>query len=88
MIASQTENYSGADLENICREAGMQAIREWQTNENEEEFLIEKRHFKAAMENIQPSLTDDIIKHYRDQAKEVSTMRSRHKQRPEDRLYQ
>lgn len=88
LIASQTENYSGADLENICREAGMQAIREWQTSEKEPEFLIEKRHFRAAMENIQPSLTDDIIKHYRDQAKEVSTMRSRHKQRPEDRLYQ
>ncbi|MHA1733711.1 MAG: CDC48 family AAA ATPase, partial [Promethearchaeota archaeon] len=44
-FASQTDGYSGADLENLCREAGMEAIRE-----KKHEFeVVEVRHFEAAL---------------------------------------
>lgn len=77
ILANRTQNYTGADIENICREAGMQAIREALRNGEETIDLIEKRHFDSAMDKIKPSLTDDVIQNYDRQAQEVSTMRSR-----------
>ena len=44
-IAQITEGYSGADLENVCREAGMQAIREKMENFEK----IENKHFEFAL---------------------------------------
>ncbi|VVB71130.1 VCP-like ATPase [uncultured archaeon] len=49
-IAKKTVGYSGADLEALCREAGMIALRK-----NSEK--ITKEHFSKAMEVIIPYLT-------------------------------
>ena len=72
VLANITDHFSGADLENVCREAGMQAIRE----KLEDFSVIEKKHFEAALKKTQPSLSDDIIKYYEEQAKVVATMRA------------
>ena len=49
-IAKKTEGFSGADLENLCREAGMMAIREGKEK-------VSAKHFEKALEIIKPSLS-------------------------------
>ncbi|MCP4764466.1 MAG: AAA family ATPase, partial [archaeon] len=82
LLANNTEFYSGADLENICREAGMQAIRE----KFEDFDTVERRHFEAARDKIDPSLTEKIVKEYSKMAEEFATIRSKIDKRG-DRLY-
>ncbi|TFF90167.1 MAG: AAA family ATPase [Promethearchaeota archaeon] len=71
-IAQLTEGYSGADLENLCREAGMQAIRE----KMEEFDVIELHHFEFALEKIKSTLPNDIIQRYEAMAKEITESRN------------
>ncbi|KAM0883433.1 hypothetical protein ACQ4PT_031655 [Festuca glaucescens] len=51
-IAECTELFTGADLEGLCREAGMLALREDITASS-----IDKAHFEAAVRSLKPSLT-------------------------------
>jgi len=71
-IAQLTEGYSGADLENLCREAGMQAIRE----KMEKFDKIEYRHFEFALEKIKSTLPTEIIQRYEAMAKEITESRN------------
>jgi transitional endoplasmic reticulum ATPase len=71
-IARNCEGYSGADLENVCREAGMQAIRE-KLNDLER---IEKKHFEFALNKIKSSLTQSIIERYENIAKQITESRN------------
>ncbi len=50
-IAKKTDGYSGADLESLCREAGMNALRD---NLSASEVL--PKHFERAMGAIRPTL--------------------------------
>jgi len=71
-VAQITEGYSGADLENVCREAGMQAIRE-----NMEEFeKVENKHFEFALNKIRSTLPNEIIQRYEAMAKEITESRN------------
>lgn len=71
-LAEKTEGYSGADIEAICREAGMLAIREVikpgmskeEAKEAAKKLKITKRHFDEAMKKVKPSLTKEDIKKY------------------------
>ncbi|MEM4602012.1 MAG: AAA family ATPase, partial [Desulfurococcaceae archaeon] len=58
-VAQAAENYSGADLEALVREALMQALRESISVK-----YIEKQHFHKALNAVKPSLSDDLIKFY------------------------
>jgi len=58
-IARLTENYSGADLEALVREAFLQALRESISVDR-----VERRHFLKALEIVKPSLAEDLIKFY------------------------
>jgi len=58
-LADLCENYSGADLEALCREAAMIAVRE---DINTKKVVA--KHFNEAMKSIRASLTPDIIKFY------------------------
>ena len=71
-IAQNTEGYSGADLENVCREAGMEAIRE-KMNELEK---IENKHFEFALSKIKSTLPRDILEKYANLAREITESRN------------
>jgi transitional endoplasmic reticulum ATPase len=58
-LAEITEGYVGSDLESIAREAAIEALRE-----DEEAEIVEMRHFRQAMENVRPTITDDIRDYY------------------------
>jgi transitional endoplasmic reticulum ATPase len=71
-IARNTEGYSGADIENLCREAGMEAIRDKMT----ELSTIEYRYFEKAMEKIKSTLTSNMIERYEQMAREITESRN------------
>jgi transitional endoplasmic reticulum ATPase len=54
-LAEITEGYVGSDLESIAREGAIEALRE-----DEHAETVEMRHFRQAMENVRPTVTDDI----------------------------
>ncbi len=58
-LAEVTEGYVGADIEAICREAVMLALRE---NPNAEK--IEMRHFYEAIKKIKPSVNEAMLSFY------------------------
>ncbi len=56
-LAELSEGYVGSDLESLCREAGMLAMRE--------DFdRIEMRHFEEALQKIRPTASADLTDHY------------------------
>ncbi|MFX0091816.1 MAG: CDC48 family AAA ATPase, partial [Candidatus Hodarchaeota archaeon] len=65
-LAKQTDSYVGADIELICREAAMLALRE-----NLDAEFVYPRHFEEALEKIHPSVTPDLLKLYDDLEKEL-----------------
>ncbi|MHA1836062.1 MAG: CDC48 family AAA ATPase, partial [Candidatus Odinarchaeia archaeon] len=58
-LTNLTEGFSGADIENLCREAGMMAVRE-----NLKQAKVSARHFEEALKKISPSITPELIKQY------------------------
>ncbi|MHA1757429.1 MAG: CDC48 family AAA ATPase, partial [Promethearchaeota archaeon] len=71
-IARKTEGYSGADLENLCREAGMNAIRE----KLEKFEKVKNKHFELALQKIKSTLPAEVIKHYEELAKQITESRN------------
>ncbi len=60
-LAKQTKGYVGADIESVCREAAILALREDITSK-----AIEMRHFNKALEKVAPSVTEDVESAYED----------------------
>ncbi len=58
-LAGQTDGFVGADIENLCREAGMIALRK-----NIDSKSVTKKDFKEALEIIKASTTKETIKYY------------------------
>ena len=71
-IAQNTVGYSGADLENVCREAGMQAIRE----KMESLEKIENKHFEFALSKIKSTLPKEMTERYESIAKQITESRN------------
>jgi transitional endoplasmic reticulum ATPase len=65
-LADITEGYVGADIEGICREAGMMALRE---NINAKE--VKREHFLKAMENVHPSMDEEMTQYYMEVEKKL-----------------
>ncbi len=58
-LAELTDNYVGSDMESLCREAVMLALRE-----NFESEKVEMRHFKSALKKVRPALAEDMLEYY------------------------
>jgi transitional endoplasmic reticulum ATPase len=69
-IAKETEGYSGADLANLVREAGMYAIRHEDTL-----TTVNAEHFEAAKAKIKPSVTPEMMKAYKEYIDAMTTQR-------------
>jgi transitional endoplasmic reticulum ATPase len=58
-LAEKTEGYVGADIEAVCKEAGMTALRQ-----NIKAKEVTKAHFEEALKKVKPSATEETIKYY------------------------
>ena len=69
-LVDLTDNYSGADLEMLCREAGMLALGEHiKPGLSKEELILDKivvdrEHFEIARSQIKPHISKEIIEEY------------------------
>ncbi len=71
-LASKTEGYSGADIEAVCREAAMLAMREAikpdmsreEVKEIAKKIKITKKHLEEAIKKVKPSLTKEDLRRY------------------------
>ncbi|MBO3800667.1 MAG: AAA family ATPase, partial [Candidatus Brockarchaeota archaeon] len=57
-IAKRTEGYSGADLEAVCREAGLNALRR-------DADKVTREDFEKALQTVKPSLREEILAKYK-----------------------
>src|SRR3989344_2977788 len=55
-FAKKTDGYTGADIENVCREAGMAAIRRGVNVEK-----VEEKDFEEALGTVKPSVTKPYV---------------------------
>ena len=58
-LAEKTDGYVGADIEAICREAAIHALRD-----NIKAKEVTKLNFDAALKKVRPSVTKDVEKAY------------------------
>jgi len=72
LLSEKTENYVGADIEAICKEAVMLSIREIVGKGMNKDDLkkalkgkkLEKRHFEDAIKRVEPTMTKETLKRY------------------------
>jgi len=69
-LVSRTEGFVGADLENLCQEAGIAALRE-----DRDSSAVEMRHFEAAFRTARPSVDKESAKHYETVSKNLHKAR-------------
>ena len=58
-IAEDTDHFTGAELEGLCREAGIVALRE-----DISATVVSDRHFQKVMNSLKPALTREEIDSY------------------------
>ncbi|CAN8266621.1 unnamed protein product [Cochlearia groenlandica] len=58
-IAEETELFTGAELEGLCRESGTVSLRE-----NIEATAVSNRHFQTAKKSLKPALTAEEVEAY------------------------
>ncbi|XP_058243354.1 spermatogenesis-associated protein 5-like protein 1 [Hemibagrus wyckioides] len=59
-LATRTDLFSGADLENLCKEAALLALHE----EGMSVSAVQQKHFQKVLQNFQPSLSpQQILQH-------------------------
>ncbi len=61
-LAELTESFVGSDLESLCREAVMLALRE--DPEASEASEVEMRHYREALKRVRPSFEENMVRYY------------------------
>ena len=56
-LAPQLVNYTGADIEAICREAALISMRS-------DKKSVSKKHFEEAIKRVRPTITDEMMDYY------------------------
>ncbi len=59
-LSSRLEGYTGADIEALCREAGITALRE-----DIKTKTVLQKHFETALERVKPTIDPKIMAYYR-----------------------
>ena len=80
-LATKTKGYVGADIEAVCREAAIFALRKDMNAKN-----VTRKNFEEALEKVRPSVTEEIEKMYEEmqdyfrqaQAREMEEQRPRY----------
>ncbi len=58
-LADMTERYVGADVESVCREAVMLALRsDFETN------TVTMAHFEEALKKVRPTISENMVEYY------------------------
>ena len=65
-LVEMTEYFVGGDVEALCREAGMRALRE-----NMDAKIVSMKHFNDAMKTLHASVTPQILENYEKMDKEL-----------------
>ncbi|KXB02976.1 AAA family ATPase, partial [candidate division MSBL1 archaeon SCGC-AAA261F19] len=60
-LAKKTEGYTGADIEAVCKESAMLALRE-----NLEAGKVKKEHLEEALKNVKPTVNNEIMESYKE----------------------
>jgi transitional endoplasmic reticulum ATPase len=81
-LAVKTDGYSGADIESLCREAAMIAIRKDPTAKT-----VEKKHFDEAIKLVPPSVTPRIVEFYDKISSELGSSIAKKDKREKDIQY-
>jgi transitional endoplasmic reticulum ATPase len=76
-LAKLTEGYSGADIEGICREAGVMALRKDMDSDK-----VTMANFEEAMKLIRPSMDEGTVKYYERISRELEG--GMHKRKKDD----
>ncbi len=58
ILSEITEGFVGSDLESICREAGMLALRE-------DASIVTRRHFEEAQKKVHPMMNERLREYYK-----------------------
>ena len=74
-LAKKTEGYVGSDIEAVCREAAILALRE---NIDSKEITL--KHFEKALEKVPASVDKEIEKAYEDMRGALSSARAKQMQ--------
>jgi len=79
-LAAKTEGFVGADLESLCREAALIAIRK-----NPDADTVHMEEFLEALKTIGPSVTEETIKYYENIKKQLERA-DRHRREKDEAL--
>jgi transitional endoplasmic reticulum ATPase len=71
-LARESKDYVGADIEAVCREAAMLAIREYiapdmtpeDARKNAGTIQIKMKHFEDALKKVRPTVSRDVARRY------------------------
>lgn len=66
-LANSSDGYTGAEIENLCREAGMTAIRE-------NRDIVSMKDFEKAMDEVHPAISKEVADRIRRFKDEPSSM--------------
>jgi len=69
VLAEKTEGYTGADIEAVCREAALIALRE-----DMKPKKVSMKHFEEALKVIQPSITPSELRRYEEITREFKKL--------------
>ena len=56
-LAASMDNYTGADIEAVCREAALIAMRD-------QKKTVTRKHFETAVERVRPTVNDEMMQYY------------------------
>ncbi|MBS3101632.1 CDC48 family AAA ATPase [Candidatus Woesearchaeota archaeon] len=72
ILAKKTDGYVGADIEAVCREAAILALRE---DINSKDIL--PRHFEQSLQKVRPSVTKDVERAYEELQEHFTAARAK-----------